>query len=72
MESDGHPDLSDCKGPKTETASLCRKKYIEDSDDDEEEFSEEFYESPSDDASETYHESDSKGKSGCLLLNSQK
>ena len=62
VESDGHPDLSDCKGPKTETASLCRKKYIEDSDDDEEEFSEEFYESPSDDASETYHESDSKGK----------
>ena len=62
VESDGHPDLSDCKGPKTETASLCRKKYIEDSDDDEEEFSEEFYESPSDDASETCHESDSKGK----------
>ena len=51
VESDGHPDLSDCKGPKTETASLCRKKYIEDSDDDEEEFSEEFYESPSDDTS---------------------
>ena len=62
VESDGHPYLSDCKGPKTETASLCRKKYIEDSDDDEEEFSEEFYESPSDDASETCHESDSKGK----------
>ena len=62
MESDSHPDLSDCKGPKTETALLCRKKYIEDSDDDEEEFSEEFYESPSDDASETCHESDSKGK----------
>ena len=51
VESDGHPYLSDCKGPKTETASLCRKKYIEDSDDDEEEFLEEFYESPSDDTS---------------------
>ena len=51
VESDGHPYLSDCKGPKTETASLCRKKYIEDSDNDEEEFLEEFYESPSDDTS---------------------
>ena len=50
------------KALKLKTASLCRKKYIEDRDVDEEELSEEFYESPSDDASETCHESDSKGK----------
>ena len=41
---------------------MCIRDSIEGSDDDEEEFSEEFYESPSDDASETYHETDSKGK----------
>ena len=49
--------------PLQPTQKTCKrdcKKFC--SDDDEEEFLEEFYESPSDDASETCHESDSKGK----------
>ena len=51
------------------------KKYIQDSDDDEEEFSEEFYESRSDEASENAIKvirKVRKGKSACLPLNSQK
>ena len=35
LESDSHPDLSDFKAPKTETASICRKKSVEDCEEDE-------------------------------------
>ena len=35
LESDNHPDLSDSKAPKTETASISRKKNFVESEEDE-------------------------------------
>ena len=65
LESDSHPDLSDFKAPKTETASICRKKSVEDCEGNEQlNDSDEADDSPLDEyaSGSCYESGPSKGK----------
>ena len=67
LESDSHPDLSDFKAPKTETASICRKKSVEHCEEDEQpNDSEDADDSPFDE----YASGPSKGKKGKKRMSS--